>query len=128
MLLCDVAIWSFFIFYYLLFWLTIHRVTSVRQNDCNAEFFAKINSIAWWYILPSFFHSCHMNLHIYILERIFHSQLLRDPQEHIANGLTVFNPLLVGAVSYALIPKVYGPFDSLSILLILLGTIFRQVE
>ncbi|PBC27134.1 Urea transporter [Apis cerana cerana] len=56
------------------------------------------------------------------------SMLLRDPQEHIANGLTVFNPLLVGAVSYALIPKVYGPFDSLSILLILLGTIFRQVE
>lgn len=52
------------------------------------------------------------------------SMLLRDPQEHIANGLTVFNPLLVGAVSYALIPKVYGPFDSLSILLILLGTIF----
>ncbi|XP_012345454.1 urea transporter 1-like isoform X2 [Apis florea] len=52
------------------------------------------------------------------------SMLLQDPQEHIANGLTVFNPLLVGAVSYTLIPRVYGPFDSLSILLILLGTIF----
>ncbi|XP_043793927.1 urea transporter 1-like isoform X2 [Apis laboriosa] len=52
------------------------------------------------------------------------SMLLQDPQEHIANGLTVFNPLLVGAVSYALIPRIYGPFDSLCILLILLGTIF----
>ncbi|KAK9295853.1 hypothetical protein QLX08_009967 [Tetragonisca angustula] len=52
------------------------------------------------------------------------SVLIRDSQENIANGLTVFNPLLVGAVSSSLIPNVYGPFDSFSILLTILGTIF----
>ncbi|XP_043511001.1 urea transporter 1-like isoform X3 [Frieseomelitta varia] len=52
------------------------------------------------------------------------SVLIRDSQENIANGLTVFNPLLVGAVSSSLIPSVYGPFDSFSILLTILGTIF----
>lgn len=52
------------------------------------------------------------------------SVLIRDSQENIANGLTVFNPLLVGAVSCSLIPNVYGPFDSFSILLTILGTIF----
>lgn len=61
-------------------------------------------------------------------KHIFHSQLIRDSQENIANGLTVFNPLLVGAISSSLIPNIYGPFDDFSLLLIILGTIFRQVS
>ncbi|XP_060824563.1 urea transporter 1-like [Bombus pascuorum] len=52
------------------------------------------------------------------------SVLIRDSQENIANGLTVFNPLLVGAISSSLIPSIYGPFDGFSLLLIILGTIF----
>ncbi|XP_033344167.1 urea transporter 1-like [Bombus vosnesenskii] len=52
------------------------------------------------------------------------SVLIRDSQENIANGLTVFNPLLVGAISSSLIPNIYGPFDGFSLLLIILGTIF----
>ncbi|CAL7937428.1 unnamed protein product [Xylocopa violacea] len=52
------------------------------------------------------------------------SVLIRDRQENVANGVTVLNPLLVGAVSYALIPKFYGSFDAFSILLVILGTIF----
>ncbi|CAD1476212.1 unnamed protein product, partial [Heterotrigona itama] len=55
------------------------------------------------------------------------SVLIRDSQENIVNGLTVFNPLLVGAVSSRLLPNIYGPFDSFSILLTILGTIFRQL-
>ncbi|XP_066581180.1 urea transporter 1-like isoform X2 [Prorops nasuta] len=50
-------------------------------------------------------------------------QLMKDSEEHVANGLTVYNPLLIGVVSYALVPKFYGAFDSFSFLLILLGTI-----
>ena len=73
------------------------------------------------------FSFIRMNLLI-LKKRTFHSQLIRDSQENIANGLTVFNPLLVGAVSSSLIPNVYGPFDSFSILLTILGTIFRQVS
>ncbi|KAG7191067.1 hypothetical protein KM043_007109 [Ampulex compressa] len=52
------------------------------------------------------------------------SVLMRDSRENIENGLTAFNPLLVGAVSFALVPKTYGTFDAFSLLLILLGTIF----
>ncbi|XP_071866319.1 urea transporter 1 isoform X1 [Bombus fervidus] len=52
------------------------------------------------------------------------SVLIRDSQENIANGLTVLNPLLVGAISSSLIPNIYGPFDGFSLLLIILGTIF----
>ncbi|XP_017753970.1 PREDICTED: urea transporter 1-like [Eufriesea mexicana] len=51
------------------------------------------------------------------------SVLIQESQDIIANGLTVFNPLLVGAVSYSLVPNIYGPFDSFSILLITLTTI-----
>ncbi|KAK2588593.1 hypothetical protein KPH14_006365 [Odynerus spinipes] len=36
------------------------------------------------------------------------SMLLRDPQHLIENGLTIYNPLLIGAVSCSLIPKFYG--------------------
>ncbi|XP_043601954.1 urea transporter 1-like isoform X4 [Bombus pyrosoma] len=52
------------------------------------------------------------------------SVLIRDSEENIANGLTVLNPLLVGAISSSLIPSIYGPFDGFSLLLIILGTIF----
>ncbi|CAK9796007.1 Urea transporter 1 [Anthophora plagiata] len=52
------------------------------------------------------------------------SVLIRDPQKDIINGLTTFNPLLIGAVSCRLIPEFYGPFDAFSILLTILGTIF----
>ncbi|XP_043601953.1 urea transporter 1-like isoform X3 [Bombus pyrosoma] len=54
------------------------------------------------------------------------SVLIRDSEENIANGLTVLNPLLVGAISSSLIPSIYGPFDGFSLLLIILGTIFRN--
>ncbi|CAK9824167.1 Urea transporter 1 [Anthophora retusa] len=52
------------------------------------------------------------------------SVLIREPQKDIINGLTTFNPLLIGAVSCRLIPEFYGPFDAFSILLTILGTIF----
>ncbi|EFN85749.1 Urea transporter, erythrocyte [Harpegnathos saltator] len=55
------------------------------------------------------------------------SMLMRDSQDHVENGLTVYNPLLVGAVSYVLIPQIYGAFDAFSCLHVLLGTIFRGV-
>lgn len=99
--------------------------TRGKKNHCNAEFFARINTIVSRYILLSFFIYTHEFAHSE--KHVFHSQLIRDSQENIANGLTVFNPLLVGAVSSSLIPNVYGPFDSFSILLMILATIFRQV-
>ncbi|XP_076394651.1 urea transporter 1 isoform X1 [Megachile rotundata] len=52
------------------------------------------------------------------------SMLIRDSQNDIANGLTVYNPLLVGALSYVFIPKFYGEFDSFSILMTILAIIF----
>ncbi|XP_012058822.1 PREDICTED: urea transporter 1-like [Atta cephalotes] len=51
------------------------------------------------------------------------SVLIREPDNIVENGLSVFNPLLVGAISYALIPQIYGSFDSFSFLLVLLATI-----
>ncbi|XP_015184905.1 PREDICTED: urea transporter 1-like [Polistes dominula] len=51
------------------------------------------------------------------------SMLMKDYQEVIENGLTVFNPLLVGALSASLVPNLYGEFDAFSYLLILIGTI-----
>ncbi|XP_077258342.1 urea transporter 1 isoform X1 [Temnothorax americanus] len=51
------------------------------------------------------------------------SVLIREPDAIVENGLSVYNPLLVGAVSYSLIPQIYGGFDSFSFLLVLLATI-----
>ncbi|XP_011167753.2 urea transporter 1 [Solenopsis invicta] len=51
------------------------------------------------------------------------SVLIREPDDLVENGLTVFNPVLVGAVSYSLIPQIYGSFDAFSFLLVLLATI-----
>ncbi|KAL6263930.1 hypothetical protein P5V15_004011 [Pogonomyrmex californicus] len=51
------------------------------------------------------------------------SVLIREPDDIVDNGLSVYNPLLVGAVSYSLIPEIYGGFDSFSLLLVLLATI-----
>ncbi|XP_011873760.1 PREDICTED: urea transporter 1-like isoform X2 [Vollenhovia emeryi] len=51
------------------------------------------------------------------------SVLIREPDAIVENGLSVYNPLLVGAVSYDLIPQIYGGFDSFSSLLLLLATI-----
>ncbi|XP_011698931.1 PREDICTED: urea transporter 1-like isoform X2 [Wasmannia auropunctata] len=52
------------------------------------------------------------------------SVLMREPDFIVENGLSVYNPLLVGAVSYGLIPQIYGAgFDTLSCLLVLLATI-----
>lgn len=104
--------------------------TKSKQNDCNAEFFARINTIASRYHLRSFFvdTSYEKIRTLRFGKHIFHSQLIRDSEENIANGLTVFNPLLVGAISSSLIPSIYGPFDGFSLLLIILGTIFRQVS
>nr|XP_034179133.1 urea transporter 2-like isoform X1 [Osmia lignaria] len=52
------------------------------------------------------------------------SMLIRDSQDDIANGLTVYNSVLVGAVSYVLIPTFYGAFDTFSILMTILAVIF----
>ncbi|XP_033215432.1 urea transporter DVU1160-like [Belonocnema kinseyi] len=52
------------------------------------------------------------------------SILIREPSESVENGLTVFNPLLVGALAYAFVPKMYGPFDAFSLLLLFFSTIF----
>lgn len=56
---------------------------------------------------------------------IFYFQLMKDTQSVIENGLTVLNPLLIGALSCHLVPNFYGEFDAFSYLLILLGTIIR---
>jgi hypothetical protein len=60
---------------------------------------------------------------MYILFWIYF-QLLKEPVVNIDNGLTVFNPLIFGAVSYYFVPIVYGKFDSFSTLMILIGIIF----
>nr|XP_050860598.1 urea transporter 2-like isoform X1 [Vespula vulgaris] len=51
------------------------------------------------------------------------SMLMKDSQHVIENGLTVLNPLLIGALSCGLVPNFYGEFDAFSYLLILIGTI-----
>ncbi|CAL1680154.1 unnamed protein product [Lasius platythorax] len=51
------------------------------------------------------------------------SVAIREPREIVENGLSVFNPLLVGAMSYILIPRIYGTFDAFSFLLVFLATI-----
>ncbi|XP_028044541.1 urea transporter 1 isoform X1 [Monomorium pharaonis] len=52
------------------------------------------------------------------------SVLIREPDEIIENGISTFNPVLVGAISYILIPQIYGSFDAFSFLLVFLATIF----
>lgn len=51
-------------------------------------------------------------------------QSLQEPQVNVDNGLTVFNPLIFGAVSYYFVPIVYGEFDGFSCSLMLLCVIF----
>ncbi|XP_072767392.1 urea transporter 1 [Anoplolepis gracilipes] len=51
------------------------------------------------------------------------SVLIREPQDIVENGLSVYNPLLVGAISYAMIPRIYASFDAFSFLLVFLATI-----
>ncbi|XP_015595995.1 urea transporter 1 [Cephus cinctus] len=52
------------------------------------------------------------------------SMLTNEQQATIGNGLTVHNPVLVGALTYNLIPKPYDPFDPFPLFLIFLGTVF----
>ncbi|XP_043281188.1 urea transporter 2-like isoform X2 [Venturia canescens] len=52
------------------------------------------------------------------------SLLLRDTGDNIDNGLTVFNPVLIGAVTYASAPRFYGAIDAFAVLIIVVGTIF----
>ncbi|XP_011260402.1 urea transporter 1 isoform X2 [Camponotus floridanus] len=51
------------------------------------------------------------------------SVVIREPRNIVENGLSVYNPVLVGSVSYVLIPQIYGAFDAFSFLLVFLGTI-----
>ncbi|XP_029173737.1 urea transporter 2-like [Nylanderia fulva] len=51
------------------------------------------------------------------------SVTIREPREIVENGITVFNPLLVGVMSYNVIPRMYGPFDAFCFLLVFLGAI-----
>ncbi|CAG5075970.1 Similar to SLC14A2: Urea transporter 2 (Oryctolagus cuniculus) [Cotesia congregata] len=52
-------------------------------------------------------------------------QLIQEPLRNIENGLTVYNPVLVGAITYALFPSNYnnGRWDSFSILLTFIAVI-----
>ncbi|XP_020300014.1 urea transporter 1-like isoform X2 [Pseudomyrmex gracilis] len=50
-------------------------------------------------------------------------KIIQEPQVIVENGLSVFNPLLVGAVSYSLIPQIYGAFDIFSVPLVLLAAV-----
>lgn len=54
-------------------------------------------------------------------------QAIREPWDIVVNGLTVYNPVLVGAISYVLIPRIYGAFDAFSFLLVFLATILRYI-
>ncbi|XP_070172481.1 urea transporter 1 [Polyergus mexicanus] len=51
------------------------------------------------------------------------SVVVQEPKDIVENGLSVYNPLLVGAISYVLIPRIYGAFDAFSFLLVFLATI-----
>ncbi|CAD6244811.1 GSCOCG00013484001-RA-CDS [Cotesia congregata] len=53
------------------------------------------------------------------------SMLIQEPLRNIENGLTVYNPVLVGAITYALFPSNYnnGRWDSFSILLTFIAVI-----
>ncbi|XP_044581803.1 urea transporter 2-like isoform X1 [Cotesia glomerata] len=55
----------------------------------------------------------------------FFRQLIQEPLQNIENGLTVYNPALVGAITYALFPSNYnnGHWDSFSILLTFIAVI-----
>jgi len=46
----------------------------------------------------------------------------------VENGLTVLNPLLVGAVSYVMIPQFYGSFDTFSLLHLLVAVVIRYTS
>lgn len=54
-------------------------------------------------------------------------QVTRESRDIVENGLSVYNPVLVGSLSYVLIPQIYGAFDAFSILLVFLGTILRYI-
>ncbi|XP_044003139.1 urea transporter 2-like isoform X3 [Aphidius gifuensis] len=51
------------------------------------------------------------------------SVLIGGSPEHIENGLTVYNPLLIGAVTYSIFPTQYGNWDSFAILITLVSAI-----
>ncbi|XP_074114881.1 urea transporter 1 [Cotesia typhae] len=53
------------------------------------------------------------------------SMLIQEPLQNIENGLTVYNPVLVGVITYALFPLNYnnGRWDSFSILLTFIAVI-----
>ncbi|XP_057337291.1 urea transporter 2-like isoform X2 [Microplitis mediator] len=53
------------------------------------------------------------------------SMLIQEPLQNIENGLTVYNPVLVGCITYSLFPNNYnnGHWDSFSILLTFIATI-----
>jgi hypothetical protein len=55
-------------------------------------------------------------------------QFIREPQDNVENGLTVLNPLLVGVVSYIMIPQFYGSFDTFSLLHLLLAVVIRYTS
>ena len=63
---------------------------------------------------------CHLHLSFCIL-----IQMLRDTEDNIGNGLTIYNPLLIGTVSYDLVPNVYGDIDAFVVMFMIVGTVFR---
>ncbi|KAJ8665404.1 hypothetical protein QAD02_007066, partial [Eretmocerus hayati] len=54
------------------------------------------------------------------------SMLIQEPSVNIDNGLTVFNPLIFGAVSHYFVPVYYGDFDGFSVSMMLLCVIFMS--
>ncbi|XP_034948013.1 urea transporter 2-like [Chelonus insularis] len=51
------------------------------------------------------------------------SMLIQDPLTDIENGLTVYNPMLIGCITYSLSFNIYGSLDSFLILLTLIAVI-----
>uniref|UniRef100_A0A0C9RDT7 SLC14A1_1 protein n=1 Tax=Fopius arisanus TaxID=64838 RepID=A0A0C9RDT7_9HYME len=52
------------------------------------------------------------------------SHIIQDPGSVIENGLTVYNPLLIGVVTSSLLPEKFSTFDGLTTLMMFTGTIF----
>ncbi|XP_015116209.1 urea transporter 2 [Diachasma alloeum] len=55
------------------------------------------------------------------------SYLIQDPGSSIENGLTVYNPLLIGIVTSAIFPGECSRWDGLIVLMMFAGTIFSVI-
>lgn len=102
----------------------------MRKNHCNAVHSPSLGSEENF--TANLFFTASANYfamrHFTCSFSFFFLQLIQEPEVIVENGLSVYNPLLVGAVSYVLIPQIYGSFDAFSLLLVLLATILRYIQ